>query len=44
KQNIIIIGGGYGGITVATKLESALHKTHQIILIERKTYFYHSVG
>ncbi|CAG8677153.1 4507_t:CDS:2 [Cetraspora pellucida] len=44
KPNIVIIGGGYGGITVATKLESALHKTHQIILIERKTYFYHSIG
>ncbi|CAG8536820.1 9335_t:CDS:2, partial [Cetraspora pellucida] len=44
KPNIIIIGGGYGGINVATKLEMALHKTHQIILIERKTYFYHAIG
>ncbi|CAG8784470.1 601_t:CDS:2, partial [Racocetra fulgida] len=34
----------YGGINVATKLELALHKTHQIILIERKTYTYHSIG
>ncbi|CAG8656776.1 9528_t:CDS:2 [Gigaspora margarita] len=44
KPNIVIVGGGYGGIVVATKLESALHKTHQIILIERKTHFYHSIG
>ncbi|CAG8534507.1 1725_t:CDS:2, partial [Dentiscutata heterogama] len=34
----------YGGIAVATKLESALHKTHQIVLIERKTHFYHAIG
>ncbi|CAG8709070.1 2090_t:CDS:1, partial [Racocetra persica] len=31
-------------INVATKLELALHKTHQIILIENKIYFYHSIG
>ncbi|CAG8661710.1 724_t:CDS:2 [Dentiscutata heterogama] len=44
KPNIVIVGGGYGGIAVATKLESSLHKTHQIILIERKTHFYHAIG
>ncbi|RIB08781.1 hypothetical protein C2G38_2210746 [Gigaspora rosea] len=44
KPNIIIVGGGYGGIAVAPKLESALYKTHNIILIERKTHFYHSIG
>ncbi|CAG8485906.1 6475_t:CDS:2 [Dentiscutata heterogama] len=44
KPNIVIVGGGYGGVAAATKLELALHKTHQIILIERKTHFYHSIG
>ncbi|KAF0485057.1 FAD/NADP-binding domain-containing protein [Gigaspora margarita] len=44
KPNIVIVGGGYGGIAAATKLELALHKTHQIILIERKTHFYHAIG
>ncbi|CAG8499022.1 9468_t:CDS:2 [Paraglomus occultum] len=44
KSNIVIVGGGYGGVAVAQKLEAALHKTHRIILIERKTHFWHSVG
>ena len=39
-----IIGGGYGGVPTAQKLEAALHKTHRIILIERKTHYWHSVG
>ena len=44
KSNIIIIGGGYGGVAVAQKLDAALHTTHRIILIERKTHYWHSIG
>ncbi|CAG8577876.1 7923_t:CDS:2 [Acaulospora morrowiae] len=44
KPNVVILGGGYAGIAIATKLEAALHKTHQILLIERKTHFYHAVA
>ncbi|CAG8497895.1 7304_t:CDS:2 [Diversispora eburnea] len=44
KPNIVIVGGGYGGVNAAIKLENALHKTHQILLIERKTHFYHAFG
>ncbi|RHZ59971.1 hypothetical protein Glove_360g151 [Diversispora epigaea] len=44
KPNIVIVGGGYGGVEAAMKLENALHKTHQILLIERKTHFYHAIG
>lgn len=44
KSNIVIIGGGYGGLQVAQELDNALSKTHQIILIERKTHFWHKVG
>jgi NADH dehydrogenase FAD-containing subunit len=45
-QTIVIIGGGYGGFAVAQKLASKFNKsqTHQIILIERKSHFYHSVA
>ncbi|CAG8772575.1 11112_t:CDS:2, partial [Acaulospora morrowiae] len=34
KPNIVILGGGYAGVNIAIKLEAALHKTHQIILVE----------
>ncbi|CAG8625451.1 12591_t:CDS:2, partial [Ambispora gerdemannii] len=35
---------GYAGVQVAQSLDKSLSKTHQIILIEKKTHFYHSVG
>ncbi|CAG8528760.1 2791_t:CDS:2 [Paraglomus occultum] len=44
KSNIVIIGGGYGGVAAAQKLEAALHNTHRIILIERKTHYWHAIG
>lgn len=45
-QTIVIVGGGYGGYAVAQKLASKFNKSqsHQIILIERKSHFYHSVA
>ncbi|CAG8636195.1 10743_t:CDS:2 [Ambispora leptoticha] len=44
KPNIIIVGGGYAGVQVAQGLDKSLSRTHQIILIEKKTHFYHAVG
>ncbi|CAG8506388.1 1609_t:CDS:2 [Ambispora leptoticha] len=44
KPNIIIVGGGYAGVQVAQDLDKSLSRTHQIILIEKKTHFYHAVG
>src|SRR6266498_1124717 len=44
KPNIVIIGGGYAGVVAAQKLSSTLSKTHQILLIERKSHFYHNIG
>eukprot|EP00669_Euglena_mutabilis_P009680 TRINITY_DN4529_c0_g1_i1.p1 TRINITY_DN4529_c0_g1~~TRINITY_DN4529_c0_g1_i1.p1 ORF type:complete len:447 (+),score=107.19 TRINITY_DN4529_c0_g1_i1:31-1341(+) len=37
---VVIIGGGYGGVTVAQELDSEAN----VVLIERKTMFYHNVG
>ncbi|CAG8552188.1 5197_t:CDS:1 [Funneliformis mosseae] len=44
KPNIVIIGGGYAGLTAAQKLSSALSNTHQILLIEKKSHFHHDIG
>jgi NADH dehydrogenase FAD-containing subunit len=44
KPNIVIIGGGYAGLAAAQKLSSKLSKSYQILLIERKSHFYHSIG
>ncbi|KAG9305395.1 hypothetical protein G9A89_011528 [Geosiphon pyriformis] len=44
KQNIIIIGGGYAGFQIAQTLDKSLSKHYQIILIERKSHFWHSIG
>lgn len=44
KENIVVIGGGYGGVQAAQKLASKLGKSYQIILIERKSHFYHNIG
>ncbi|CAI2163176.1 13485_t:CDS:1 [Funneliformis geosporum] len=44
KPNIVIIGGGYAGLTAAQKLSSTLSNTHQILLIERKSHFHHDIG
>src|SRR5947208_1531278 len=51
-NNIVIVGGGYGGIQTAIELEKSLisnkyntnKSNYRIILIDRKSYFYHSVG
>src|SRR5947207_2064992 len=44
KPNIVIIGGGYAGITAAQKLASKLSVAYQILLIERKSHFYHCIA
>ncbi|KAI8644128.1 hypothetical protein BD408DRAFT_384302 [Parasitella parasitica] len=47
-KNIVIIGGGFAGITVAGALEKALAKSndqeHRIILVEKKSHFYHAIA
>lgn len=47
-KNIVIVGGGFAGIGVANALEKALAKSddqeHRIILIEKKSHFYHAIA
>ncbi|KAI7883018.1 FAD/NAD(P)-binding domain-containing protein [Lichtheimia hyalospora FSU 10163] len=45
-KNIVIVGGGYAGVMLGTKLERSLSKHHdyRIIMIEKKTYFYHIIA
>jgi glutamate racemase len=35
----LILGGGFGGLTVATELERALGHEHEIVLADRKEHF-----
>ncbi|MGB6362739.1 MAG: NAD(P)/FAD-dependent oxidoreductase, partial [Thermoanaerobaculia bacterium] len=36
---ILILGGGFGGVTVATELSSALDDTHEITLVDQAEHF-----
>ncbi|SOV01197.1 uncharacterized protein UDID_01231 [Ustilago sp. UG-2017a] len=40
-QNVVVLGGSYGGIHVATVLAQKLPPTHRVILIERNSHFNH---
>ncbi|KAL0092470.1 hypothetical protein J3Q64DRAFT_1719093 [Phycomyces blakesleeanus] len=45
--NIVIVGGGFAGVRMATALESTIEKTKEkytIILVEKKSHFYHSIA
>ncbi|CDS10297.1 hypothetical protein LRAMOSA02973 [Lichtheimia ramosa] len=46
KKNIIIVGGGYGGIGSARTLEKRIanNDNYRIILIEKREFFYHAVA
>lgn len=35
----VILGGGFGGITVATELRAALGDAHEVVLIDRREHF-----
>ncbi|KAG2193861.1 hypothetical protein INT47_010006 [Mucor saturninus] len=47
-KNIVIVGGGFAGTQLATALEKILTKVNdkefRIILVEKKTHFYHAIG
>ena len=37
-QNVVIIGGGFAGTSLAKKLEKKLPRTHRVVLISETTY------
>jgi sulfide:quinone oxidoreductase len=39
SANILILGGGFGGLEVATRLRSALDESFRITLVDRKDFF-----
>ncbi|CAO3625830.1 unnamed protein product [Cunninghamella echinulata] len=43
-MRVVIIGGSYGGFAVAKALEKEFNDKAEIIIIERRTHFYHAVG
>ena len=38
-SHIVILGGGFGGVSVATRLRSQLDDVHQVTLVDRKAAF-----
>ena len=39
-KRVVIVGGGYAGVTLAGELDGAC----DVVLVERKDRFYHNVG
>ncbi|WFD34442.1 hypothetical protein MCUN1_001283 [Malassezia cuniculi] len=40
-QNVVVLGGSYGGLHAAMVLATKLPPTHRVLLIERNTHFNH---
>jgi NADH:ubiquinone reductase (H+-translocating) len=40
KKNIVIIGGGYAGVSVINSMEGLLPSTHRIVLVEQQDFMY----
>jgi len=40
KKNIVVVGGGYAGVSIINKLEGVLPNTHRIVLIEQQDFMY----
>jgi apoptosis-inducing factor 2 len=40
KKNIVIIGGGYAGLSTIAKLQGYLPASYRIVLIEQQDFFY----
>ncbi len=40
SSTVLILGGGFGGLTVATELRRRLAREHRIVLVDRRPSFY----
>src|SRR5579862_242223 len=40
KKNIVIVGGGYAGITLVHQIEKILPASHRIVLVEEQEFMY----
>lgn len=42
--NVVVVGGGCAGIIIAAKLEASLPSNYRVILVEKRPFFYHTIG
>jgi NADH dehydrogenase FAD-containing subunit len=43
-NNVVVVGGGCAGFPIASKLEASLPPNYRVILIEKRSFFYHTIG
>jgi NADH dehydrogenase len=44
KKNVVIVGGGYAGVSTVGKLQGYLPTPYRIVLIEQQDFFYVKLG
>lgn len=44
KKNIVIIGGGYAGLGIISKLKGSIPSSYRIVLIDQQDFFYAKLG
>jgi len=40
KKNIVVVGGGYAGLSVINKLEGTLPSNYRIVLVEKQEFMF----
>jgi NADH dehydrogenase FAD-containing subunit len=44
KKNIVIIGGGYAGLNIISKLQGSIPSSYRIVLVDKQDFFYVKMG